>query len=85
MKALVEKDERGVVGFVWKAAAELEYALRGSQTRLRNKSDPPCYLPKTYSRKPKSYIDVGELGKAHKKTWMARGHLLEVWKRLTAR
>ena len=99
MKALVEKDEQGVVGSAWKAAAELEYALFLFSLTQQEESERPSWKPDSPSKQvgpallsaqdllkeAKSCIDVGELGKAHKKTWMARGHLLEVWKRLTAR
>ncbi|MFQ6080862.1 MAG: hypothetical protein ACE5OW_04245 [Candidatus Bathyarchaeia archaeon] len=101
MKALVEKDERGMVNSVWGAAAELEYALflfsltqqeeaERSSWKLDSPSKqvevgPALVSAQDLLKEAKSCIDAGDLGKAHKKTWMARGHLLEVWKRLTTR
>jgi len=101
MKALMEKDEPGVVGCVWEAAAEIEYALflffltqQEEAERFSWKLDLPSKQsevgPTLVSAQDllieaKSCIDIGELEKAHKKTWTARGYLLEVWKRLTAR
>jgi len=101
MKALMEKDEQGVVGSVWEAAAELEYALflfSLTQQEEAERSSWKLNLPSKQVEvgptlvsaqdlliEAKSCIDIGELGIAHKKTWMARGCLLEVWKRLTAR
>lgn len=96
MKALVEKDERGVMSSVWEAAAELEYALflfsliqqeeRSSwKLDLPSKEVGPTLVSaQDLLKEAKNGIDVGDFGKAHKKTWMARGHLLEAWKRLTA-
>lgn len=98
MKALVEKDERGVMSSVWEAAAELEYALflfsliqqeERSSWKLDLPSKevevgPTLVSAQDLLKEVKKGIDVGDFGKAHKKTWMARGHLLEVWKRLTA-
>jgi hypothetical protein len=101
MKALVEKDERGVVDSVWGAAAELEYALFLFSLTQQEEAERSSWKPDSPSKQvevgptlvsaqdllkeAKSCIDVGELGEAHKKTWMARGLLLEVWKRLTTR
>ena len=100
MKALVEKDERGVTSSVWQAAAELEYALflfsliqQKEAERSSWKLDlpskqvevgPTLVSAQDLLKEAKNGIDVGDFGKAHKKTWMARGQLLEVWKRLTA-
>jgi len=101
MKVLMEKDEQGVVGCVWEAAAELEYALflfSLTQQEEAERSSWKLNLPSKQVEvglilvsaqdlliEAKSCIDIGELEKAHKKTWTARGYLLEVWKRLTAR
>ncbi len=100
-KALVEKDERGMMDSVWEASAELEYALflfslihqeeaERSSWKLDSPSKqvevgPTLVSAQDLLKEAKSYIDIGDLGKAHKKTWMARGHLLKAWKRLTAR
>lgn len=101
MKALVEKDEQGAMDSIWEASAELEYALflfsliqqeevERSFWKLDLPSKKvevrPILVSSRYLLKEaKSCIDIGELGKAHKKTWMARGLLLAVWKRLKAR
>jgi len=101
MKALMEKDEQGVVGSVWEAAAELEYALFLFSLTQQEEAERSSWKLNLLSKQvevgltsvfaqdllieAKSCIGIGELGIAHKKTWMARGCLLEVWKRLTAR
>ena len=101
MKALVEKDQRAVVSSVWEAAAELEYALFLFSLTQQEESErsswkldlpskqvevgPTLVSAQDLLKEAKGCIDVGELGKAHKKTWMARGHLLKIWKSLTAR
>jgi len=101
MKALVEKDEQGVMDSIWEASAELEYALflfsliqQEEVERSSWKLDLPSkqvevrpilLSAQNLLKEAKSCIDIGELGKAHKKTWIARGLLLAVWKRLKAR
>jgi len=99
MKALVKKDEPEVAGSVWKAAADLEYALFLFSLAQQEESErsswkmesplkqaevgPILVSAQDLLKEAKSSIDVGELWEAYKKTWMARGHLLMVWKRLT--
>ena len=101
MKALVEKDEQGAMDSVWEGAAELEYALflfsliqleevERSSWKLDLSSKqvevgPTLVSAQDLLKEAKSCVDIGELGKAYKKTWMARGLLLVVWKRLKAR
>jgi len=99
MKALVKKDESEMAGSVWKAAADLEYALFLFSLMQQEESErsswklesplkqaevgPVLVAAQDLLMKAKSSIDVGELREAHKKTWMARGHLLTIWKHLT--
>lgn len=100
MKALVEKDEKAMDS-IWEASAELEYALflfslvqKEEVERSSWKLDLPSkqvevrpilVSAQDLLKEAKICMDIGELGKAHKKTWIARGLLLAVWKRLKAR
>ena len=94
MKALVEKNEKEVTRFVWKAAADLEHAL--FLFSLMHQEETPSASWKLNS--PAKQVEVGPIlvaaqdllkeaknsfeaenfHEAHKKTWMARGHLLRV-------
>jgi len=94
MKALVEKNEKEVTRFVWKAAADLEYAL--FLFSFMHQDENPSASWKLNS--PKKQVEVGStlvlaqdllkeakdsfeaenLHEAHKKTWMARGYLLRI-------
>ena len=94
MEALAKKDEKKLVHFAWRAASDLEYALflfmliHQDETKSSSwKLDPP---PKQLEIEPlltsaqnllkqaKNSFKTEELHEAHKKTWMARGHLLRL-------
>ena len=93
MKALVKRDENGVAGSVWRAAADLEYAnflfsvmqdeseSRSWKLDLRSKQveiGPLLVSAQDLLREAEIGLDVSELREAYKKTWMARGYLLKV-------
>jgi len=94
MKALVEKNEKEVIRFVWRAAADLEYALflfslmhRDETPSASWKLDPPAkqvevgptlVLSQDLLKEAKDSFEVENFNEAHKKTWMARGHLLRI-------
>lgn len=93
MKALVNRDENGVAGSVWRAAADLEYAnflfsiIQGESESRSWKLDlgskqveigPLLVSAQDLLKEAESGLDVNELHEAYKKTWMARGYLLKV-------
>ena len=93
MKCLVNRDENGVAGAVWRAAADLEYAnflfsvmqdeseSRSWKLDLRSKQveiEPLLVSAQDLLREVEIGLDVSELREAYKKTWMARGYLLKV-------
>jgi hypothetical protein len=94
IEALEKKDERKVAHFTWRAASELEYALflfsligevetKNSSWKLNPRSKQVGIGPLLISaqdlvKEAKNSFEADELRKAHKKTWMARGHLLGV-------
>lgn len=93
MQALVNRDENGVAGSVWRAAAELEYTnflfsiIQGESESRSWKLDPrskqveigPLLVSaQDLLREAENGLDVSELHEAYKKTWMARGYLLKI-------
>ncbi|MFQ5999258.1 MAG: hypothetical protein ACE5J6_00635 [Candidatus Bathyarchaeia archaeon] len=94
MGALVEKNEKELTRFVWKASADLEYALflfsiihqdetESSSWKLDPHSKqveigPSLMLAQDLLKEAKHSFEADELHEAYKKTWMARGHLLRV-------
>jgi len=93
MQALVNRDENGVAGSVWRAAAELEYTnflfsiIQGESESRSWKLDPrskqveigPLLVSaQDLLRKAENGLDVSELHEAYKQTWMARGYLLKI-------
>jgi len=94
MKALVEKNEKEVMRFVWKAAADLEHALflfslmpREENSSTSWKLNPPSKQVEVGStlmvaqdllKEAKDSFEAENFHEAYKKTWMARGHLLRV-------
>jgi len=93
MKALVNRDENGVVDLVWRAAADLEYAnflfsvthgepeSRSWKLDLRSKQveiGPLLVSAQDMLKEAQRGLDSSELHEAYKKTWMARGYLLRV-------
>jgi len=94
MKALAKKDEKNLVNLVWRAGADLEYALFLFSLMHQNESESSSWKTDAHSkqvevsstlssvqdmlREVKDNMEAGELLDAHKKTWMARGYLLRV-------
>jgi len=94
MEALVKKDEKKVVHFTWRASSDLEYALFLFSLMHQDESESSSWKlnphPKQLEIGPllisaqdllkeaKDSFEADELREAHKKTWMARGHLLRV-------
>ncbi|MDH5437580.1 MAG: hypothetical protein OEX76_01615 [Candidatus Bathyarchaeota archaeon] len=93
MNCLVNSDENGVTGAVWRAAADLEYAnflfsvmqdeseSRSWKLDLRSKQveiGPLLVSTQDLLREAEIGLDVGKLHEVYKKTWMARGYLLKV-------
>jgi hypothetical protein len=93
MKCLVNSDENGVAGAVWRAAADLEYAnflfsvmqdeseSRSWKLDLRSKQvdiGPLLVSAQDLIREAEIGLDVSELHEVYKKTWIARGYLLKV-------
>ena len=92
MNVVSKRDDKGVSGLVWRAAADLEYALfifsvmhqdesesSSWKLGLRSKEveiDSVLASTRNLLEEAESKIKAGELREAHKKTWMARGYLL---------
>lgn len=94
MKTLAKKDEKNLVNLVWRAGADLEYALFLFSLMHQNESESSSWKIDLHSkqveissilssvqnllREAKDNMEAGELLGAHKKTWTARGRLLKV-------
>ncbi len=93
MKALVKKDEKVMMGFVWRAASDLEYALfffsimqqeyEGFSGKLdlhlkQVEVGPALISAQDLLKEAKSSVDAGEIREAHKKTWVARSYIFKV-------
>jgi len=94
MKTLAKKDEKNLMNLVWRAGADLEYALFLFSLMHQNESESSSWKIDSHSkqveisstlsfvqdllREAKDNMEAGELLDAHKKTWMARGYLLRV-------
>jgi len=94
MRALLEKNEKEVTHFVWKAAADLEHALflfslmyqeetPSASWKLNPPSKqvevgPTLVVARDLLKEAKDSFEAAKFHEAHKKTWMARGHLLRV-------
>jgi len=94
MKALLEKNEKKVTRFVWKAAADLEHALflfslmhQEETSSASWKLNPPSkqvevgptlVAAQDLLKEAKDSFEAEKFHEAHKKTWMARGHLLRI-------
>lgn len=94
MKALAKKDEKNLVNLVWRAGADLEYALFLFSLMHQNESESSSWKIDSHSkqveissilssvqnllREAKDNMKAGELFDARKKTWTARGYLLRV-------
>lgn len=93
-KSITENNENALVGHVWEASAELEYALflfsvlRQSENQshpwkvdLESKQlEVASVIISTQEllREANTSFENGDLLEAHKKTWIARGYLLKV-------
>jgi len=89
-----KKDEKQVAGFVWRAVAELEYALfllsiqhqgeiETSSWKMPSHSkeveiEPTLSSAQELLKEAKSNIEANNFHEAYKKTWTARNHLLKV-------
>ena len=94
MKVVSKGNGEDVSSIVWRAAADLEYALflfsimREDESRssswklgLRSKDvevDSVLASTRDLLEEAESKIEAGELREAHQKTWMARGYLLKL-------
>jgi len=93
MESLVKKDERSMESSVWRATADVEYALfllsltqgEEPESSLRRPDlpsrpaeiGPVLMLAQDLLKEAKGNIDAGDLREARKKTWAARSHLLK--------
>jgi len=93
-KSITENNENALVNHVWKASAELEYALflfsilqQNENQRYLWKVDleskqlevaPVITSTHELLREAKTSFENGDLLEAHKKMWLARGYLLKV-------
>jgi len=93
-KSITENNENALVDQVWKASAELEYALflfsvlrqEDHQTHpwkvdLESKQievAPTITSTQELLREAKTSFEKGDLPEAHKNVWVARGYLLKV-------
>jgi len=93
VKALMDRDEKGVVTSVWRAAADLEYAnflfsimqdesgSRSWKVDLGSKQmeiGPLLVSAQDLLKEAESGLNINELHEAYRKTWIARGYLLKV-------
>ena len=94
MEALVEKDDKKVAHFAWRAASDLEYALFLFSLMHQDETESPSWKlnPKSKQleiepllisaqdllKEARNRFEANELHEAHKKTWIARGQLLKV-------
>ena len=93
MEALVEKDEKKVAHFAWRAASDLEYALFLFSLMHQDETESPSWKlnPKSKQleiepllisaqdllKEARNRFEANEVHEAHKKTWIARGQLLK--------
>jgi len=94
MEAFGKEAEKKVVYFTWRAASDLEYALflfmlmhqdetESSSWKLgphpkQLEIEPLLVSAQDLLKQAKNSFKAEELHEAHKKTWMARGHLLRL-------
>ncbi len=94
IEAYEKNDEKQVAGFVWRAVAELEYALfllsiqhqgeiETSSWKMSSHSkeveiEPTLSSAKNLLKEARSSIEANKFHEAYKKTWTARNHLLKV-------
>jgi len=94
MKALVEKNEKEFMRSVWKASADLEYALflfslmhqeenpsaswKLDLSAKQVEVGPTLMLAQDLLKEAKSSFEAENFHEANKKTWMARRHLSRI-------
>jgi len=94
MNALAKKDETTVAHFIWRAASDLEYALFLFSLIHQDETESSSWKLDPYSKQieieplltsaqnllkqAKESFEVDDLPEAHKKTWIAQGHLLRI-------
>ena len=94
MDAIVKKNETKVMQLTWRAASDLEYALFLFSLIHQDETESSSWKPDSGSKQleigpllisaqdllkeAKDSFEAEEPHEAHKKTWMARGHLLKV-------
>lgn len=94
MKALVEKNEKEVMRSVWRASADLEYALflfslmhqeenpsaswKLDLSAKQVEVGPTLLLAQDLLKEAKSSFEAENFHEAHKKTWMAQRHLSRI-------
>jgi len=94
MKAFVEKNEKEGIRCVWRASADLEYALFLFSLMHQDETPsaswklnlpakqvevgPTLVLVQDLLKEAKDSFEAENFHESHKKTWMARGHLLRI-------
>ena len=94
LKSISEESNEGVSGLVWRAAADLEYALFLFSVMRQDDSEKSSWKLGAQSREievesvivsardllkeAENSIEADELHEAHKNAWMARGYLLKL-------
>lgn len=94
MKVVSKGNDEDVSGLVWRAAADLEYALFLFSIMHQDESESSSWKLGLHSKdveidsalastrdllkEATSIMKAGEIREAHKKTWMARGYLLRL-------
>ena len=94
IEARVKKDKKLVAHFAWRAASDLEYALFLFSLMHQNETESSTWKPmfhkqqleigslldstQTLLKEAKNSFTRDELYEAHKKTWIARHHLLRL-------
>lgn len=98
INALKNKNEKELAGFVWQAAAELEYASFLFSVERENEIGRSSWKHGSSSKKleikpaliktldivkeAKIGLDANKLSEAYQKTWKARGNLFSIQKTL---
>ena len=94
LQALLKRDEEGLLNYVWRAAADSEYALfllfiihkkiversswNSSFHQKKVEVGPSLVCARDNLKEAKKNIEANDLNNAYKKTWLARGYLLKV-------
>jgi hypothetical protein len=93
IEAYAKSDENKLIQSIWKAASDLEYCLfllslinpddtRSSSWKLSLSKQPAIEVLLTSTqnllREAAKSLEADDLKETHKKTWLARGHLLNI-------